>query len=77
MIFLLLCHNLILLLHSIGVKMEYQVTVTEILSRVVKIDSSSAEEAEEKVRSLYKQEAIVLDWGDFADLNIKASSDKC
>lgn len=55
--------------------MEYQVTVTETLSKVVNIDSTSAKEAEEMVRSLYKKEAIVLDWADFSDLNIKVNSD--
>lgn len=55
--------------------MKYQVTVTETLSRVVNIDSTSAEEAEEKVRSLYKKDVIVLDWADFQDLNIRANSD--
>ncbi len=55
--------------------MKYQVTVTETLSRVVNIESSSAEEAEDKVRSLYRKEAIVLDWNDFTQVDISARSD--
>lgn len=59
---------MILLLHSIGVRMEYQVTVTETLSRVVNIDASSAEEAEETVKSLYRIGTIILDWNDFSNV---------
>ena len=50
--------------------MEYQVTIKEILSRVLRIDSSSAEEAEERVRDLYRKEQIVLDYSDFSYYDI-------
>lgn len=60
-------------MHSKGAKTEYQVTVTEILSRVVKVNFLSAQEAVEKVKSLYRKEVIVLDWCDFIELIIKAS----
>ena len=48
--------------------MEYQVVITETLSRIEKIDASSAFEAEEKARSLYANETVVLDYSDFIDV---------
>ena len=52
--------------------MEYQVTIKETLSRVLRIDCSSAREAEEMVRELYRNEEIVLDYSDFSFLEIFA-----
>ena len=45
--------------------MEYQVTITEILSRTERVDASSAKMAEEIVRRKYAREDIVLDYSDF------------
>lgn len=39
---------------------EYHVEVTETLSRIVRIDASSPQEAIEKVREMYRKEEIVL-----------------
>ncbi len=52
--------------------MEYQVVITETLSRIEKIDASSAFEAEEKARSLYANETVVLDYSDFIDVRFHA-----
>ena len=52
--------------------MEYQVVITETLSRIEKIDASSAFEAEEKARCLYANETVVLDYSDFIDVQFHA-----
>lgn len=39
--------------------MEYQVTITEILSRTEKVEATSAQMAEEMVRRMYAEEHIV------------------
>ena len=54
--------------------MEYQVTITETLSRIKSIEASSAFMAEEEVRRLYKKEYIVLDYSDLQEVQIKLSS---
>lgn len=52
--------------------MEYQVTITETLSRVLRIDSTSAKAAEEKARELYRNEEIVLDYSDLSFFDVSA-----
>ena len=46
-------------------QMEYQVTITEILSRTEKVEAASALMAKEMVRRRYAKEDIVLDYSDF------------
>lgn len=41
--------------------MKYKVNVEELLSRIVEVEADSDEEAEEKVREMYRNEEIVLD----------------
>ena len=41
--------------------MEYQVTITEVLSRTERVEASSALMAEKMVRLRYAKEDIVLD----------------
>jgi len=52
--------------------MNYQVTITETLSRTVNVEAPSAENAEEQVRRLYRKEKIVLDSSDCScfDVNV-------
>lgn len=45
--------------------MKYKVNVEELLSRIVEVEADSDEEAEDKVREMYKNEEIVLDASDF------------
>lgn len=45
--------------------MTYEVLITETLERKVKVEASSLQEAEEKVREAYYNEEHVLDWSDF------------
>ncbi len=45
--------------------MKYKVNVEEILSRIVEVEANSEDEAEEKVREMYRNEDIVLDASDF------------
>jgi len=47
--------------------MQIDIRVTEILSRVVTIDSLSIEDAIITVENMYKNEEIVLDYSDFND----------
>lgn len=44
--------------------MKYRVNVEEILSRIVEVEAGNEEEAEEKVREMYRNEEIVLDADD-------------
>ena len=53
--------------------MNYQVTITETLSRTVCVEAPSAKIAEEQVRRRYRDEEIVLGSSDFCffDVNVK------
>lgn len=53
--------------------MEYQVTITEILSRTERVEASSALMAEELVRRRYATEDIVLDYSDFKHVDFHTS----
>ncbi|MDD5359107.1 MAG: DpnD/PcfM family protein [Sulfurovaceae bacterium] len=47
--------------------MQYDIEISEKLSRVLHIDASSLEEAIEIAEQNYNSEEIVLDWTDFHD----------
>ncbi|MDQ7066867.1 MAG: DpnD/PcfM family protein [Sulfurimonas sp.] len=47
--------------------MKIEIRVTETLSRVIILDSSSVEEAIKTVEEMYFNEDIVLDYTDFKD----------
>lgn len=47
--------------------MQYDIEISEKLSRVLHIDASSLEEAIEIAEQKYNSEEIVLDWVDFHD----------
>ncbi len=47
--------------------MKTDIKITEVLSRVITIDSSSTEEAINIVEDMYRNEEIVLDYSDFND----------
>lgn len=56
--------------------MQIDIRVTEILSRVVTIDSLSLEDAIITVENMYKNEEIVLDYTDFnGDVIIEKEED--
>ncbi len=46
-------------------QMKYTVVIEEILRKEVAVEAKDAEEAEEIVEALYRNEGIVLDAGDF------------
>ena len=50
--------------------MKYQVTITETLSRTISVDAPSANIAKEHVRSLYRDDEIVLDSSDFCYFDV-------
>ena len=45
--------------------MKYKVNVEELLSRIVEVEAENEEDAEEKVREMYRNEEIVLNASDF------------
>ncbi len=45
--------------------MQYDIEISERLSRVLHIDASSLDEAIETAERMYQNEDIVLDWADF------------
>lgn len=49
----------------------YEVEIKEILSRVVIVKAENEEEAIRKVKDAYREEKIVLDSGDFEDVQIE------
>ena len=51
---------------------EYQVEVTETISRVITIKAISQDEAWQKVSDMYKNGKIVLDYNDYIDTQIKS-----
>ena len=53
----------------------YAVVITETLQRTVYIDAKSAEEAKDVVEERYRNEKIVLDWGDYQDTKIEVVED--
>lgn len=54
---------------------SYKIEIQETLSRVVEIVATSAEEAIDKVREIYRDEEIVLDSDDYVETNIKELKD--
>lgn len=50
--------------------MKYKVNIKEILSRTVKIEADSLEDANRKVNELYDAEEIVLDFSDWQETTI-------
>ena len=47
--------------------MRYNVEISETLARTVEVEANSAEEAESKVREMYRKGAIVLSADDHID----------
>lgn len=47
---------------------KYKVNVEEILSRVIEVDADSEDDAEEKVRAMYKEQKIILGVEDFQEV---------
>lgn len=49
---------------------RYKIEVRETLVREIEVEANNAEEAREIVEKMYSKEEIVLDYSDFAELNI-------
>ncbi len=45
--------------------MQYEIEISERLSKVVNVNANSLEEAIETAEQMYQKEDIVLDWADF------------
>ncbi len=50
---------------------EYEIEVEELLQRIVKVKAESKEEAVKIVMEKYRKEEIVLDAGDFIEVNFR------
>ena len=50
---------------------KYDVVITEILDKHVLVEASSKEEAEEKVKEMYDNEEIVLDYTNLTQQEIE------
>ena len=53
----------------------YRVVITETLQRTGYIDAKSAEEAKDVAEERYRNEEIVLDWGDHQGTEIEVADD--
>ena len=51
--------------------MKYDVAIEELLTRVIEVEADSDAEAFELAEAMYYDEEIVLDFNDFADVNIE------
>ena len=49
----------------------HKIEIKETLSRIIEIEAASAEEAIDKVRTMYKAEEIVLDADDYVTTEIE------
>ncbi|MCL2621333.1 MAG: DpnD/PcfM family protein [Defluviitaleaceae bacterium] len=56
--------------HTNEVK-KYPVEITETLSRIIRMEASTSDEAVEKVKTLYRKGMVVLDSGDYVDTDFK------
>lgn len=50
--------------------MTFTIKVEEILRRNIEVEAETADEALEKVCTMYSEEEIVLDYNDFTDVRI-------
>ena len=53
----------------------YKIEIQELLSKVIEIEASSAEEAIDKAREMYRAEEIVLDADDWVGTEIDEFTD--
>lgn len=51
--------------------MKYDVAIEELLTRVIEVEADSIAEAFEIAEAMYYDEEVVLDFNDFADVNIE------
>jgi len=55
---------------------NYNIEVTEVLSRVVSIKAKNEDEAYFKIKKMYQNEEIVLDASDYIDTEFKEFKDE-
>lgn len=51
--------------------MKYDVAIEELSTKVIEVEADSAAEAYEIAEAMYYDEEVVLDFSDFADVNIE------
>lgn len=50
---------------------KYSIEIEEILQRNVKVEAETEEEAIKKVKEMYNNEEIILDYNDFKSIKVK------
>lgn len=53
----------------------FEIEIREVLSRVIKVESKTQTDAILKVQEMYRNEEIVLDYGDYISTEFKVSRD--
>lgn len=53
----------------------FEVNISEMSSKIVKVEANNADEAYDKVRDMYYSEEIVLDYSDFDDVDFEVLND--
>ena len=61
--------------HTNEVK-KYPIEITETLSRIIRMEASTPDEAVDKVKTLYRKGLVVLDSGDYVDTEFRAKGNK-
>ena len=54
---------------------KYSIEIEEVLQRNVKVEAETEEEAIKKVKEMYNNEEIILDYNDLESIKIKKSED--
>ncbi len=49
----------------------FKIEIQEFLSRIVEVEANSSDEADSKVREMYRKEEVVLDYDDYVCTEIK------
>jgi len=55
---------------------KFPVEITETLSRVMRMEAATPDEAVDKVKTLYRKEVVVLDSSDYIDTDFRVIGDK-
>jgi len=55
---------------------KFPIEITETLSRIIRMEASTSDEAVDKVKTLYRKGLVVLDSGDYVDTEFIAKGNK-
>ncbi|MCL2621149.1 MAG: DpnD/PcfM family protein [Defluviitaleaceae bacterium] len=54
---------------------KFPVEITETLSRIIRMEAATSDEAVDKVKTLYRKGLVVLDSGDYVDTEFRVLED--